>query len=302
MSIRKLTKIELNDVIKGGVFGVANAPADQPEVIHNITSTNNSFQLTYAKAANCDVALVGGGGAGRGGIGEAGGGAQVTFTPGHPLPGAAFPITIAAGGSGVRGNNHGNDGGVTTLGASSPLSASFGAGGSRDAPTGSGGGDGTGGPAGNNGGSPGAYRGGGGGAGSAGSGPPNGAGGNGTPIPSSFGAADSGIFTDTAKLGLIFCGGGVGGGQYGSNNSVGFSPPGGGGHGSPNEGGGEGGNGAAQYGAGGGGDGSFSPGGSGGNGGSGRVLIKEPSGNSFCPGVWRLDGQLHHLGADDWQT
>ena len=46
MSIRKLTKIELNDVIKGGVFGVTNAPADQPEVIHNITSTNSQTILT----------------------------------------------------------------------------------------------------------------------------------------------------------------------------------------------------------------------------------------------------------------
>ena len=294
MSIRKLTKIELNDVIKGGVFGVANAPADLPEVIHNITSTNGSFQLTYAKAANCDVALVGGGGAGKGGVGEAGGGAQVTFTPGHPLPGSAFPITIAAGGSG-----NGGDGAVTTLGASSPLSASFGAGGSRDAPTGSGGGDGTGGPAGNNGGSPGPYRGGGGGAGGNGSGPPNGAGGNGAAIPSAFGNAPSPIFS---PFGLTFCGGGVGGGQYGSNNSVNFRSPGGGGHGSPNEGGGEGGAGQANYGAGGGGDGSFSPGGNGGNGGSGRVLIKEPSGGVLCPGVWRLGGQLHHLGADDWQT
>jgi len=294
MSIRKLTKIELNDVIKGGVFGVANAPADLPEVIHNITSTNGSFQLTYAKTANCDVALVGGGGAGKGGVGEAGGGAQVTFTPGHPLPGSAFPITIAAGGSG-----NGGDGAVTTLGASSPLSASFGAGGSRDAPTGSGGGDGTGGPAGNNGGSPGPYRGGGGGAGGNGSGPPNGAGGNGAAIPSAFGNAPSPIFS---PFGLTFCGGGVGGGQYGSNNSVNFRSPGGGGHGSPNEGGGEGGAGQANYGAGGGGDGSFSPGGNGGNGGSGRVLIKEPSGGVLCPGVWRLGGQLHHLGADDWQT
>ena len=299
MSIRKLTKIELNDVIKGGVFGVANAPSDFPEVIHNITSTNGSFQLTYAKTANCDVALVGGGGAGKGGVGEAGGGAQVTFTPGHPLPGSAFPITIAAGGSGVRGNGHGNDGAVTTLGASSPLSASFGGGGSRSAPTGSGGGNASGGPAGNDGGSPGPYRGGGGGAGGNGSGPPNGAGGNGAAIPTSFGNAPSPIFS---PFGLTFCGGGVGGGQYGSNNPVNFRSPGGGGHGSPNEGGGEGGAGQANYGAGGGGDGSFSPGGSGGNGGSGRVLIKEPSGGVLCPGVWRLGGQLHHLGEDDWQT
>ena len=48
--------------------------------------------------------------------------------------------------------------------------------------------------------------------------------------------------------------------------------------------------------------GSGGSGGSGGNGGSGRVLIKEPSGGVLCPGVWRLGGQLHHLGEDDWQT
>lgn len=284
--------------VNGGVKGVVNEPTAQPEVIHNITSTNPSFSLTYGKAANCDVALIGGGGAGRGGTGEGGGAGVVSFTPAHPLPASAFPITIAAGGSGSRPNSHGEDGGSTTLGASSPLSASFGGGGSRSAPTGSGGGDASGGPQGNNGGSPGPYKGGGGGAGGNGSGPPNGAGGNGAAIPSTFGNAPSPIFNST--FGLTFCGGGVGGGAYGSNNPVNFRSPGGGGHGAPNEGGGEGGAGQSNYGAGGGGDGAFSPGGDGGNGGSGRVLIKEPSGGFACPGVWGLKGQFYWKKQDQW--
>ena len=45
----------------GGVKGVLNEPTSQPEVIHNITSSNPSFSLTYGKAANCDVALIGDG-------------------------------------------------------------------------------------------------------------------------------------------------------------------------------------------------------------------------------------------------
>ena len=293
-----MTQILGQDASNGGVVGPNAAPEDLPEIIHNITSTNPSFSLSYG-AANCDVALVGGGGAGRGGIGEAGGAGVVSFTPSHPFPGSAFPISIAAGGSGSRPNGHGNDGGSTTLGASSPLSASFGGGGSRGAPTGSGGGNASGGPQGNPGGSPGPYRGGGGGAGGAGSGPPNGAGGNGAAIPSTFGNAPSPIFS---PFGLTFCGGGVGGGQYGSNNSVSFRPPGGGGHGSPNEGGGEGGAGQANYGAGGGGDGQFSPGGDGGSGGSGRVLIKEPSGGFIATGIWTLKAQYTYLIQNNWPT
>ena len=64
--------------INGGVKGVANEPSAQPEVIHNITSSNPSFSLTYGKAADCDVALVGGGGAGRGGTGAGGGAGRGT--------------------------------------------------------------------------------------------------------------------------------------------------------------------------------------------------------------------------------
>jgi len=289
--------------INGGVVGPTNDPSELPEIVHSITSTNPSFSLTYGKAANCDVFMVGGGGCGTGknaGFGGGGGAGGFLLTPNHPLPASSFPITIGAGGNGVRPNNHGNDGTDTVLGASSPLTAGFGAGGQRTAPTGSGGGGGGGsGPQGNNGGAssnPG-YAGGGGGAGGAGSGPPNGAGGNGSNVAPLFGSHPQPYYP-SSTFQSTYAGGGVGGGN-GVNNPFGFRPPGGGGHGSPNEGGGEGGAGQPAYGGGGGGDGNTG-GTQGGSGGSGSVLIKEPSGGFACPGVWGLQAQLYWKKENKW--
>lgn len=289
----------------GGVIGPVNEPTDLPEIIHSILSTNPSFSLTYGKAANCDVLLVGGGGNGTGknaGFGGGGGAGGVLLSPAHPLPASSFPVSIGAGASGLRPNNHGNDGSSTVLGAASPLTGGFGAGGQRSAPTGSGGGGGgSGGPQGNNGGSssnPG-YAGGGGGAGSAGSGPPNGAGGNGLSVVPLFGSYPQPYYP-SATFQSTYGGGGVGGGN-GVNNPFGFRPPGGGGHGAPNEGGGEGGSGQPAYGAGGGGDGNTG-GAQGGNGGSGSVLIKEPSGGKAASGVWSLQAQFYYKSNDNWTS
>ena len=289
--------------INGGVVGPTNDPSALPEVVHSVTSTNPSFSLTYGKAANCDVFMVGGGGCGTGknaGFGGGGGAGGFLLTPNHPLPASSFPITIGAGGSGVRPNNHGNDGTDTVLGASSPLTAGFGAGGQRSAPTGSGGGGGGGsGPQGNNGGSssnPG-YAGGGGGAGGAGIGPPSGAGGDGSNVAPLFGSHPQPYYP-SSTFQSTYAGGGVGGGN-GVNNPFGFRPPGGGGHGAPNEGGGQGGDGQAAYGGGGGGDGNTG-GTQGGSGGAGSVLIKEPSGGFACPGVWGLQAQLYWKKENKW--
>ena len=289
--------------LNGGIIGVTNEPDQRPEIIHNIEATNPTFSLSY-QAANCDVLVVSAGGSGCGAIGEGGGAGGVSFTPSHPFPGSPFPVSIGAGGSGVRppagpASGHGNDGSATTVGATSPVTVGFGGGGRRSAPA-SGGGNASGGPAGNPGGSPGPYRGGGGGAGSGGSGPPNGAGGNGTSCPPTFGSAPQPYF---GPFGNTFAGGGVGGGQYASNNPFGFRPPGGGGHGAPNEGGGEGGAGAPATGSGGGGDGQFSgPGGAGGNGGGGKVLIKEPSAGFKASGIWPLSAQYTYKKENNWSS
>ena len=292
------------DPSNGGVVGPSNEPGELPIVYHDITSTNPSFSLTYG-AANCDVLLVGGGGNGTGknaGFGSGGGAGGVLLTPNHPLPASAFPVTVGAGASGIRPNNHGNDGSDTVIGASSPLTGGFGAGGQRGAPTGSGGGGGgPSGPQGNNGGSssnPG-YAGGGGGAGGAGIGPPTGQGGDGAPVVPLFGSYPQPYYP-SSTFQSTFGGGGVGGGN-GVNNPFGFRPPGGGGHGAPNEGGGEGGAGQAGYGAGGGGDGNTG-GTLGGAGGSGKVIIKEPSGGFLAVGVWSLKAQYTYLIQSKWPT
>ena len=264
----------------GGIIGPANDPINSttPAASVETFTSNGTYTATGVPAAaqpamTADVLIISGG---RGGVtnnAPGGGGGNYLFTPNHPIPGSAVPVTIGGGGGA------GGIGTASTFGAASPLAAP----GGTPPVTNDGSGTYTAGTS--------TTGGGAGGAGAGGNGPPGPSGRPGGP-----GAASPPIDSTNRA------GGGGGGGHGSTGKPAGTGVDGGGNGGTtPSDSPTPGQAGTANTGGGGGGGSAFS--GTGGGGGSGVVLVKRNAVTLVsASGVWSMQDVLKYENEGTWPT
>lgn len=125
----------------GGYVGISHVPI-KDDLITSFTSPG-----TFNRGAPQGDVLVVAGGAGTWENASGGGAGGVRFTPAHPLPASAVPVTIGAGGTGVPSNPFApGNGGGSIFGTSPAIQCSGGGAGTNDSsypgqPGGSGAGD-----------------------------------------------------------------------------------------------------------------------------------------------------------------